>query len=180
MPQQKISKDVIVRGATALIEEEGYTNFTLHELAFRLGVKPSSLYNHMRSMEDLKAAISKCAIEKMKVSVQNAKEGKNGKESIIATAIALRTFAHKNRELYKTVFSFENPEGSMELADLIDADSAFFTLTHDESVHFARAFCSSVFGFIMLENAGYFPHTAATDTSFIAMIALLISSLPTP
>lgn len=179
MPSKRISKDIIVHGATQLIEEKGYGNFTLHELAFRLGVKPSSLYNHMRNMEDLKKAIRICAIEKMQNDITESVAGKDGKEALLSTAIAVRIFAKENRELYKTIFSVGPGDGGIELTSLLDANLSGFTLTNDEAVHFTRAFCSSVFGFIMLENAGYFASSGNTDNSFIAMVALLISSLKT-
>jgi len=177
MAQKRISKDIIVHGATEMIEEMGYGNFSLHELAYRLGVKPSSLYNHMKNLEDLKKAISLCAIEQLQNVVHTAGEGKEGKEALVSIAIAIRKFAKTNPELFKTVFILSANEGGMELERLIDKPLAEFTLAPNDANHFIRAYSAAVFGYIQLENLGYFKNATGTDASFIAMVALLVASL---
>ncbi|MFA6870264.1 MAG: TetR/AcrR family transcriptional regulator [Methanomethylophilus sp.] len=176
MAQKRISKDIIIHGATEMIEEMGYGNFSLHELAYRLGVRPSSLYNHMKSLEDLKKAISLCAIEQLHSAIKEAGKGKEGKEALVSIAIAIRRFAIKNPELFKTIFILPPEEGGVAMENLIDDQLDGFTLTPTEAKHFTCAYCAAVFGFIQLENQGYFVGSA-TDASFIAMVALLVASL---
>ena len=175
--QKKVSKELIIHGATELIEEEGYGNLTIHALAYRLGVKPSTLYNHMKNIDDLKKAIRICALEKMQAEIAEETKGKSGKEALIALANAIRSFAKENTELYKSIFNVTPNEGGIELTSLLDTNIPDFNLTKDEAIHFTRAFCSAVFGFIMLETSGYFREYANTDNSFVTMVALLLSSL---
>jgi len=177
MAQKRISKDIIIHGATEMIEEMGYGNFSLHELAYRLGVKPSSLYNHMKNVEDLKKAISLCAIEQMQAAIKEAATTKEGKEALVSMAIAVRKFARSNPELYKTVFILPPQEGGLQMETMLSRHLRQFTLTKAEELHFTRAYCASIFGFIKLENQGYFTEAVDTDASFVAMIALLLSSL---
>ncbi|MFA6844694.1 MAG: TetR/AcrR family transcriptional regulator [Sphaerochaetaceae bacterium] len=177
MAQKGITKEIIVRGATALIEEMGYGNFTLHELATRLGIKPSSLYNHMKNMDDLKQAISVCAVEKLTASIQEATSKTEGKETLVATAVAIRSFAKNNSELYKAIFFTGGGQRALDLYSLVQKPLENFSLTKDESIHFCRAFSAAVFGFIMLDGKGYLSSNVDKDASFIAMVALLLSSL---
>lgn len=80
MAQKRISKDIIVHGATEMIEEMGYGNFSLHELAYRLGVKPSSLYNHMKNLEDLRKLLVSAQSNNSKMSFIRQGKEKKGKK----------------------------------------------------------------------------------------------------
>ncbi|WP_283137604.1 TetR/AcrR family transcriptional regulator [Rhizohabitans arisaemae] len=52
-----LSRDVIARAALGLIDEVGAQGFSLALLARRLGVRPSSFYNHVAGRDDILAAV---------------------------------------------------------------------------------------------------------------------------
>jgi AcrR family transcriptional regulator len=52
-----LSRERIVEAALGLIDEVGAETFSVNLLAARLGVRPSSLYNHIASKDDLLAAV---------------------------------------------------------------------------------------------------------------------------
>lgn len=47
------TKDKIIRCAIRLMQEQGYTNLGLRELALKIGIKAPSLYNHFKSKTEL-------------------------------------------------------------------------------------------------------------------------------
>ncbi|MCW2881441.1 MAG: TetR/AcrR family transcriptional regulator [Sphaerisporangium sp.] len=52
-----LSREVIARAALGLIDDAGAEGFSLAALAQRLGVRPSSLYNHVTGRDDILAAV---------------------------------------------------------------------------------------------------------------------------
>jgi len=51
MPRQGLNRQEVVNAAAALIEETGYHNFSMRELADRLPIKTAPLYNYIESMD---------------------------------------------------------------------------------------------------------------------------------
>lgn len=52
-----LSREAIAKAALALIDEAGAEGFSMAALAARLGVRPSSLYNHVTGRDDILAAV---------------------------------------------------------------------------------------------------------------------------
>ncbi len=51
--KQKISKEDIIKTAAKLFKEKGFSAVTMRDLASKIGVKASSLYNHISSKQEL-------------------------------------------------------------------------------------------------------------------------------
>ena len=64
-----LSKDSIVLEAVTYISETEKAEISLHEIARRLGVKPPSLYNHIKNTKELQHEVFQFAIEKF-VNIQ--------------------------------------------------------------------------------------------------------------
>jgi AcrR family transcriptional regulator len=62
MPQKGLTIDMITKSAAKLIEEKGYDQFSLRELATRLDVKAASLYNHVSGIKEISTAVGLFAI----------------------------------------------------------------------------------------------------------------------
>ncbi|HWJ78353.1 MAG TPA: helix-turn-helix domain-containing protein, partial [Niallia sp.] len=66
MEQKKgLTINTIIETATKLVEEKGYNNFSLRELAGRLNVKAASLYYHISGVDDITKAVGELASERM-------------------------------------------------------------------------------------------------------------------
>ena len=57
MGRRGLNAEVIMEAAIELVEEKGYRNFSMRELAARLGVQPASLYNHVNGIEEVNTAV---------------------------------------------------------------------------------------------------------------------------
>ncbi len=65
MARKGLNTDRIVEAAAELIAEKGFDQFSLRELADRLGVKTASLYNHISSLSELTSHIGQLTFERM-------------------------------------------------------------------------------------------------------------------
>jgi len=170
------SKD-IMETATKLVEEKGYDNFSLRELAERLHVKPASLYNHIEGVGEINTAVGKNAVSCMNAALTLAAAGKERDEAFLSAARAYRRFALDNPELYKAIIrmpDLKNPElikaSLWSIKPLRTLVSEFGAGTN-ESVHFMRCFRSALHGFTSLEAAGFMRlNTIPLEDSFETMI----------
>jgi AcrR family transcriptional regulator len=55
--KQETRKEEIVRVAAKLFKEKGYSAVTMRDLAKAMGIKAASLYNHIKSKQDILRAI---------------------------------------------------------------------------------------------------------------------------
>ena len=101
MPRKGLTKDTIVDTAIELIETEGYRAFSLNELARRLDIKPASLYNHFRNIEELTDAAGSRIAAMLRQKEHEAIARKSGDEAVIALCNAYRSFAKEHFELYQ-------------------------------------------------------------------------------
>jgi AcrR family transcriptional regulator len=183
MSRKGLSSEIILNTAADLISERGEDNFSMRELAERLGIKTSSLYNHTASMQELLADVGKAAILNLNKALEKAVSGKKGKDSLMAMAIAYRGFAKHNPELYKMILSIPSinnktlsDSGHILVNGLYDLLEPYIA-AYEERVHFARAFRSAMHGFISLEHAGFFKNQISADDSYMNMVKILLSTL---
>ena len=58
MNKKGLTSEEITKAASQMIAEVGYANFSLRDLAARLGVRPSSLYNHITGIGEINTAVA--------------------------------------------------------------------------------------------------------------------------
>jgi AcrR family transcriptional regulator len=59
---ERLTRDVVLREAIALLDAEGYDALTMRRLAERLGVVPMALYRHVTNKDDLLAGLLDLAV----------------------------------------------------------------------------------------------------------------------
>ncbi|MDK2808082.1 MAG: hypothetical protein PWP24_816 [Clostridiales bacterium] len=183
MPRKGLSKEYLVEAAMQYIAAHGYHAFSMHNLAKEIGVKTSSLYNHTEGVTSLLASVGEKVIEELNGNLQEAAQGKSGKEALLAVAMAYREYAKKQPELYQMTLlipEINNDELTAKskilvagLYHLLDD----YRLSKEEQTHFARIFRSSMHGFVSLEQAGYFQCNYPAKKSYITMVEELFLGL---
>ena len=69
MARQGLTHADIIDAAIKMIESEGLHSFSLRELASRLHIKAASLYNHIKSSDELHTEIGYYAISELKKAI---------------------------------------------------------------------------------------------------------------
>ncbi|MEV0972887.1 TetR/AcrR family transcriptional regulator [Microtetraspora glauca] len=64
-----LSREIIARAALGLIDDAGAEGFSLAALAQRLGVRPSSFYNHVTGKDDILAAVRELVSDSIDASM---------------------------------------------------------------------------------------------------------------
>lgn len=116
MRSKGVSKETIVSETVKLIEENGQSSISLHELARRLDINTPSLYNHIKNTKDLRHEVFKYAIDKFVANQNAATAGKQQDDAVKAFAEAYYQFAKENKGLYRLIMSMPLNNDDIEKA----------------------------------------------------------------
>ena len=151
-----------MQAAIGMIESEGLHSFSLRELASRLHIKAASLYNHIRSSDELHTEIGYYAISELKKAQLAAIAGKERSEAIESLADAYYRFGKERPEIYKVILSLPMVKNDaihkagFDIVEPIMTVLSGYRLTEGQKMHLQRVFRSIMHGFISQEEAGCF------------------------
>lgn len=185
MPRQGLNRENVIDAAIKLIEEKGYSNFSINELAKSLNVRPASLYNHIVNIDEIFSETAARANSMMIEAEEKASKGKIRDEALLAIADAYRDFARSHYELYKVVFNLQNSrsdfmrkeEVGRTIAPIMEALSAY-RLNETQKRHWQRTLRSVMHGFVAHEEAGGFAYIGTPrDESYRVAIRCVIDGI---
>lgn len=174
-PRKRLDKEIVVRTAAELLEEEGPSALNLHRLADRLGIKPPSLYNHVKGLSDLQLELTLLNTRNLAESMEKAAIGRSGANALTAIAQAYRSYIKSAPALYQyTLRASGNLPGSNTALKEFEARAVqvvlavveSFDLHGDDAIHAVRGLRSLIHGFASIEVAGGFGMPLDCDESF--------------
>lgn len=178
MRSKGVSKEIIVSEAVKLIEENGQSSISLHELARRLDIKTPSLYNHIKNTKDLRHEVFKYAIDKFVANQNAATAGKQQDDAVKAFAEAYYQFAKENKGLYRLIMSMPlnnddiEKEMAVPLLETVTNLLSGYGLNDETIAHWQRVLRAILHGFISQEDLGYFYYYTNTDSQKSREIAI--------
>jgi AcrR family transcriptional regulator len=175
MPRRGLDAETIVREAAALADDRGTDAVTLKALAAALGVKPPSLYAHVKGLEDIRTRMADMAYRDLEATLAPAAAGLARGEAVRAIGMAYRGWVKQHPGIYAIVEpgpAVDLPSASQVLNPIL-AVLRGYGLGHDDSIHAARALRSAIHGFTTIEMAGGFGIDLEIDASFEWMLAAL-------
>ena len=121
-------RNALVDEGLKLLEKEGNADFTLRDLAGRVGVSPAAPYSHFEDKDALLAAIATVGFGKLKDSLQAATAPVTDPTlRFLAMGQAYVQFGMDNPALYKLMFASEElPAKRGQFPDLQAAGTAAF------------------------------------------------------
>ncbi|MCJ7709879.1 MAG: TetR/AcrR family transcriptional regulator [Chloroflexi bacterium] len=188
----RTSRDAIIAAARSLLEEEGLDAVTMASVADRVGVRPPSLYKHVRDRGALIAAVSDAAalelglvLEAAVRSVPDEGTDDGAHARILRAALAFRALASRSPRSVSLVFAGlgGDLQPSVETAAIaarplleISAELA----GQDRALVTARALTAFAYGFCAMEQGQAFRFGGDVDEAFSAGIEALIRGLAQP
>ncbi|MER6253285.1 TetR-like C-terminal domain-containing protein [Streptomyces sp. NPDC001584] len=148
-----------------LADEAGFEQVTLSALARRFDVKVASLYSHVKNSHELRTRIALLALEELADLVAAAVAGRAGKDALIAFANAYRDYARAHPGRYDAARLRLDPQtaaasAGVRHAQMTRAILRGYDLTEPDQTHAVRMLGSVFHGYVSLEAAGGFSHTA--------------------
>lgn len=157
----RLDHETVVIAAEALVDRDGFDALSMTALAAELETRVSSLYNHVTSLEDLRAEVQVRAMALMGRHVQRAAMGRAGTDGIEALCHRLRDFARTHPHRYAAITRAPiDRDGFFEAAgEVIEALGVMVRSTglpEDDILPTGMAVFSALHGFVSLEVSGYF------------------------
>ena len=95
-----LNRQLVIDEAVRAIEERGYSDLSLRDIAGRLGVKPASLYNHVKGIDDIYLGVMEEVSQRLVKHLEQAISDKDRDTAFLDSVVAYRSFAEENRSLY--------------------------------------------------------------------------------
>lgn len=176
----KVTPELIVQRARAIIESEGVEALSLNKLATDLGIAAPSLYNHFKNKGALLRAVNAHTAQEMTRVMLNASEAKTDLHArFIHLAHAHRQFAAANPATYALAFNNmsedQRPDADeMErLALPLQALMAEY-VGEDRSLVATRGIWALLHGFAILQITNQFRRAGSVDEAFEHSITAFI------
>ncbi|GGX85367.1 transcriptional regulator [Streptomyces minutiscleroticus] len=165
MARAGLTTERLVKAGAELADEVGFDQVTVSALARRFGVKVASLYSHVKSSHDLKTGIALLALGELADRAAEALAGRAGKDALAAFANAYRDYAREHPGRYDAARFRLDPEtaaasAGVRHAQMTRAILRGYDLTEPEQTHAVRLLGSVCHGYVSLEAAGGFSHSA--------------------
>lgn len=165
MARVGLTRERLVRAGAELADEVGFDQVTVSELARRFDVKVASLYSHVKNSDDLKSGIALLALEELADRGAAALAGRAGKDALTALANVYRDYASEHPGRYSAAQWRLTPEEAAASAGgrhagMTRAILRGYDLTEPDQTHAVRLLGSVFHGYVSLELAGGFSHSA--------------------
>ncbi|MFJ2868879.1 TetR/AcrR family transcriptional regulator [Kitasatospora sp. NPDC087314] len=165
MARVGLSTQRLVVAGAELADEVGFDQVTVAALARRFGVQTASLYSHVKSSQDLKTRIALHALEELADLVADALAGRSGRDALAAFADAYRDYAARHPGRYDATrlrldHATAAASAGVRHAQMSRALLRGYDLAEPDQTHAVRMLGSVFHGYISLEAAGGFSHTA--------------------
>ncbi|VWC91750.1 TetR family transcriptional regulator [Burkholderia lata] len=172
MPRAGITLDKLVEAGARLADETGFEHLTGAALARHFDVKLASLYSHVPSFDDLKSRIALFALKELADRATDALAGRTAKDALTALANVYRDYAREHPGRFAAARHPLSAERAVESAGgrLVRMTSAVlrsYEIPEAEQAHAIRLLGGFFMGYVTLESAGGFSHSApASDASW--------------
>ncbi len=165
MPRAGLSRARVVGAGAELADEVGFAQVTLSALARRFDVQVASLYSHVRSSDDLRTGIALLALDELADRAADAVAGRAGSAAVHALGDVHRDYAAAHPGRYDaTRYALDHEtavtSAGPRLATLTRAVLRDYRLGAADETHAVRLLGSVFHGFVDLERAGGFSHSA--------------------
>jgi len=182
----RTSQAAIVAAARELLEAEGLQAVTMATVAARVGVKPPSLYKHVRDRAALLAALATDTTQELGRVLTLADEAPAAppETRLRALAGAFRDFARRSPRATAMLFTDLGPgshapveAAALAVRPLIELTTAL--VGPAGALPAARVLTAFAYGFTSMESAGAFRLGGDVDEAFGLGVAVLAEGLRT-
>ena len=185
MARAGLDRDVIVVRAAQIANEIGLENVTLKMIAKEFGVQTPSLYNHIKSLEDLRKQLMLYGWKQMEEKIIRAVCGVSGYDALREICYAFYDYAVANPGVFNSMLWYnkfqneENEEATGDLYPVIFKVMESMNISHEKANHLIRTFRSFLEGFSLLVNNGAFGNPISIRESFDLSVDVLLAGVKT-
>jgi AcrR family transcriptional regulator len=170
MPRAGLTAERLTLVAADLADAEGLESVTASAVARAVGVRPASIYAHVDGTAGLRQRVALLALDETADLLADALAGRSGREALGALGEVYRGYAARHPGRYAAMqapldTATAAASAGPRHAELLRAVLRGYQLSGDAQTHAVRLLGSVVHGFVELELAGGFDHSAPSPAS---------------
>jgi len=183
MARAGLDKNLVIERAASLANETGLENITLKLIADEFNVQTPSLYNHIKSLEDLKKGLMLYGWKQLEEKLLLAVVGVSGYDAMRAMCYAFYEYATENPGVFNAMLWYNKFQDE----ETLNATKRLFTVLFkimgtlsisDETInHLIRTFRGFLEGYALLVNNGAFGNPISIRESFDLSVEVLMAGV---
>lgn len=188
MPRANLTRPVVLSAAAELADRDGFDAISISELARHFGVKPASLYSHVRDRGAVIEGVHEIALDELADRVAAAIGGRSATDALIGFGEAHRRYAEQRPGCWTALQRPASPStmasaAAQRMGAQLVAVIRGYELPEPEIVHAARLVGATINGFLTLERVGSFGNrdedTEASWARALSALDVALSAWPT-
>ena len=185
MARAGLDKDIVVECAAQMANEIGLENITLKTIASKLGVQTPSLYNHIKSLDDLMKNLMIYGWKEMEQKIVYSVVGVSGYEALRVMCYAFYEYATANPGIFNAMLWYNKFDDDETIAVTEELFMTVFKImvplqiSKEHINHLIRTFRSFLEGFSLLVNNGAFGNPISIKESFELSVEVLLAGIKT-
>lgn len=179
MSRADIDKSAIINKAAELANEIGLEKVTLKLLACNLNIKPPSLYNHIKGLEDLQKEVMLYGWRQLEERVIEAAICVTGYDALEAMGRTFYKYATENPGIFNAMLwynKFQSDEMQAATKRIFSVIYKIFSTLNISQVncdHLIRTYRAFLEGYVLLVNNKAFGHPLSIEESFEISLQVL-------
>ena len=183
MARAGLDKKLIVEKAAKLANELGCDNITLKLMADEFGVQTPSLYNHVKSLDDLKKSLMIYGWKQLEEKLILSVAGVSGYDALRAMCYAFYEYSTSNPGVFNAMLWYnkfqdeETLDATKQLFIVLFKIMGTLSLSDETINHLIRTFRGFLEGFALLVNNGAFGNPISIRESFDISVEVLMAGV---
>ncbi|KRD84847.1 TetR family transcriptional regulator [Bacillus sp. Root147] len=176
-PRQGLDFKKVIQTGENLANREGFYAVTIASLAKELNVRPPSLYNHIKGLEELRKELALSGLQQLYHLLKSAVEHAYAEDAVYQLSKAYVSFVRKSPGIYEATATVaprikdeEVQKASDNIVFLVLDVLKSYQLPENEALHAVRSLRSILHGFSSLEQKGGFGMSLSTDETLDFLI----------
>ncbi|WP_337133836.1 TetR/AcrR family transcriptional regulator [Priestia megaterium] len=176
-PRQGLDFKKVIQTGENLANREGFYAVTIASLAKELNVRPPSLYNHIKGLEELRKELALSGLQQLYHLLKSAVEHASREDAVYRLSKAYVSFVRKSPGIYEATATVapriqdeEVQKASDNILFLVLDVLKPYQLPENEALHAVRSLRSILHGFSSLEHKGGFGMSLSTDETLDFLI----------
>ena len=183
MARAGLDKSRVIEKAAILANEVGLEKVTLKLIAEEFGIQTPSLYNHIKSLDELKKELMLYGWKQLEKELLLAVAGVSGYDALRTMCYAFYEYATSNPGVFNAMLWYNKFQDE----ETLNATKQLFTVLFkimgtlnlsDETInHLIRTFRGILEGFALLVNNGAFGNPISIKESFDLSVEVLLNGI---
>ncbi|RIW33310.1 TetR/AcrR family transcriptional regulator [Bacillus salacetis] len=182
-PRMGLTRMKVVDTAGEMADHKGIEYVTIANLAKELEIRPPSLYNHIKGLNELRTEMAVQGLNGLYSEMKSGAEGKEGDDSIQSLGASYLNYARKHPGLYEAALLAPDPRdeevqnAGNQIVNLSLEELKYLKLSPENALHAVRGLRSLFHGFASLEHKGGFGLDLSVEESLRRMIGAFLSGM---